>query len=71
VTSFDAVCRMVEAGLGIAVIPRHAAEAFTGKGRFIRRALDETWINRNLRIYAVCTSPRLPAVDALITALRA
>lgn len=71
VTSFDAVCRMVEAGLGVAVIPRRAADAFTGKGRFIRRELDEAWINRELRIYAVRTSPRLPAVDALIAALRA
>jgi DNA-binding transcriptional LysR family regulator len=71
VTSFDAVCRMVEAGLGISVIPRRAAEAFTGKGRFIRRVLDEPWINRDLRIYAVSASPRLPAVEALITALRA
>ena len=71
VTSFDAVCRMVQAGLGIAVIPRHAADAFAGKGRLVRRALDETWINRDLRVYAVRTKARLPAVDALIAALRA
>jgi DNA-binding transcriptional LysR family regulator len=71
VTSFDAVCRMVQAGLGIAVIPRHAADAFAGKGRLVRRPLDETWINRDLRVYAVGTRARLPAVDALITALRA
>lgn len=70
VTSFDAVCRMVQAGLGIAVIPRHAADAFAGKGRLVRRALDESWINRDLRVYAVGTRSRLPAVDALIAALR-
>lgn len=70
VTSFDAVCRMVEAKLGIAVIPRRAAEAFTGKGRLIRRVLDEPWINRDLRVYSVSASPRLPAVEALISALR-
>lgn len=70
VTSFDAVCRMVEAGLGIAVIPRRAADAFTGKGRFIRRALDEAWSNRDLRVYALAATPRLPAVEALIEALR-
>jgi DNA-binding transcriptional LysR family regulator len=70
VTSFDAVCRMVQAGLGIAVIPRHAADAFAGKGRLVRRTLDESWINRELRVYAG-THARLPAVDALITALRA
>lgn len=70
VTSFDAVCRMVEAGLGLGVIPRRAADAFTGKGRFIRRALDEPWINRELRVYALGARSRLPAVDALIEALR-
>ena len=71
VTSFDAVCRMVEAGLGIAVIPRRAADAFTGKGRFVRRALDEPWIERDLNVYALAGSSRLPAVEALIEALRA
>jgi len=71
VTSFDAVCRMVQAGLGVAVIPRHAADAFAGKGRLVRRPLDESWINRDLRVYAAATSARLPAVEALITALRA
>jgi len=71
VTSFDAVCRMVEAGLGIAVIPRRAADAFSSTGRFVRRALDEPWINRDLRVYALAASSRLPAVDALIRALRA
>ncbi|HZP88084.1 MAG TPA: LysR family transcriptional regulator [Burkholderiales bacterium] len=71
VTSFDAVCRMVEAGLGIAVIPRRAADAFTGKGRLVRRTLDEPWINRDLRVYALSATPRLPAVQALIEALRA
>jgi DNA-binding transcriptional LysR family regulator len=70
VTSFDAVCRMVEAGLGIGVIPRRAADAFTGKGRFVRRGLDEPWSNRNLCVYALAATPRLPAVEALIEALR-
>jgi len=71
VTSFDAVCRMVEAGLGVAVIPKRAADAFTGKGRFVRRPLDETWMNRDLRVYARASGSRLPAVQALIQALRA
>jgi len=71
VTSFDAVCRMVEAGLGIAVIPRRAADTFAGKRRFVRRALDEPWSNRDLHVYALAASRRLPAVEALIRALRA
>lgn len=70
VTSFDAVCRMVEAGLGIAVIPGHAAAAVARAGRIIRRPLDENWVNRELRLYALRKSPRSRAVDALISALR-
>jgi DNA-binding transcriptional LysR family regulator len=38
VSSFDAVCRMVEAGLGIAVIPQSAAAAYAGNPRFVRCA---------------------------------
>lgn len=70
VTSFDAVCRMVEAGLGIAVIPDTAAAAVARAGRIIGRPLDENWVNRELRLYALRKSPRPRAVDALITALR-
>jgi DNA-binding transcriptional LysR family regulator len=71
VNSFDGVCRMVEAGLGVAVIPNSAASAYAGTGRFERRALDEPWSSRReLRLYAPRKSPRLAAVGALISALR-
>ena len=70
VNSFDAVCRMVEAGLGIAVVPESAASAYAGTRRFVRRALDEPWAARELRVYALRKAPRLRAVQALIDALR-
>ena len=70
VSSFDAVCRMVEAGLGIAVIPRSAAAAYAGNPRFVRRPLDEPWAARELRMYALRKSPRLRAVAALIDNLQ-
>jgi DNA-binding transcriptional LysR family regulator len=70
VNSFDAVCRMVEAGLGVAVVPTSAASAYAGTRHFVRRALDEAWVDRELRLYALQKKPRLRAVDALITALR-
>ncbi|WP_418120663.1 LysR substrate-binding domain-containing protein [Variovorax sp. 350MFTsu5.1] len=69
VSSFDAVCRMVEAGLGIAVIPQSAAAAYAGNPRFVRRPLDEPWAARKLRMYALRKTPRLRAVAALIDAL--
>ncbi|WP_310568103.1 LysR family transcriptional regulator [Hydrogenophaga sp.] len=71
VNSFDAVCRMVEAGLGIAVVPASAASAYAGTRRFVRRALDEAWAERQLCVYALRKTPRLRAVQALIEALRA
>jgi len=70
VSSFDAVCRMVEAGLGIAIIPRSAAAAYAGNPRFARLALDEPWAARELRVYALRKSPRPRAVAAMIEALQ-
>ncbi|MCG5263253.1 LysR family transcriptional regulator [Cupriavidus gilardii] len=70
VSSFEAACRMVEAGLGLAVIPHSATTAYAGTRRFVRVPLDEPWRQRELRVYAPRKSPRLRAVDALIAALR-
>ncbi|MES2361351.1 MAG: LysR substrate-binding domain-containing protein [Pseudomonadota bacterium] len=69
VTSFDASCRMVEAGLGIAVMPHSAAAAYAGSRRFVRRPLDEAWAPRALHVYALRKYPRLRSVQALIEAL--
>jgi len=70
VSSFDAVCRMIEAGLGLSVIPRSAAAAYAGNPRFARIGLDEPWAARSLRLYALRKSPRLRSVAALVEALR-
>jgi DNA-binding transcriptional LysR family regulator len=69
VSSFDASCRMIEAGLGIAVIPRSAAAAYAGSPRFVRRPLEEPWAPRALNIYALRKTPRRRAVQSLIEAL--
>ncbi len=69
VTSFDAACRMVEARLGVAVIPQSAVAAYAGAKRFAKRPLDEEWAARELRVYALRKVPRLASVNALIAAL--
>ncbi|WP_331251580.1 LysR family transcriptional regulator [Cupriavidus necator] len=69
VSSFEAGCRMVEAGLGIAVLPTSASAAYAGSDHFVRIPLHETWSNRHLMIYAPYKNPRLRAVTALIKAL--
>lgn len=72
VNSFDAQCRMVEAGLGIGIVPSSAASAFAGSHAFVRRPLNEKWgRERRLRVHAVRQSSRLKAVQALIDSLRA
>lgn len=70
VSSFDAVCRMVEAGLGIAIIPQSAASAYAGMPRFVRRPLAEPWAARQLHLYALRRTPQPRAVQALIDSLR-
>lgn len=70
VNSFDAQCRMVEAGLGIGIIPTSAASAFAGSINFVRRPLNEVWAQeRALQIHAPRKVPRPLAVQALIDAL--
>ncbi|WP_249931370.1 LysR family transcriptional regulator, partial [Ramlibacter sp. 2FC] len=71
VSGFDAACRMVEAGLGIALIPLSAAKAYAGTARFVRRPLAEPWAARELCLYALRKTPRLRPVQALIDALKA
>lgn len=69
-SSFDAVCRMVEAGLGVAVIPQSAATAYAGADRFVRRPLAEAWAQRELRLYALKRQPQPRNVQALIESLQ-
>lgn len=70
VSSFEAGCRMVEAGLGIAVLPESASAAYAGTRRFVRIPLDEPWRERQLLVYAPYKSPRLRAISSLLAALR-
>lgn len=70
VNSFDAVCRMVEAGLGIAVVPRSAATAYAGTSPFELRPLTDPWADRSLTLVSLKKSPRRAAVQALLDALR-
>ncbi len=70
VNSFDAQCRMVEAGLGIGIVPTSAASAFAGSQGFVRRPLDEPWAKtRTLQLHALRKKPRPRAVQALIDLL--
>lgn len=62
VDSFDGVCRMVQSGFGIGILPVIAARnlAYSLGLRLID--LDETWA---LRKFAICTNPHFPATLAM------
>ena len=65
VNSFDALCLMVEAGLGIGIVPKGAAKPYF-KGLRIRSIiLDEPWANRELKL-CVRSLEALPAAARLL-----
>lgn len=50
VRSFEAVCRMVEAGLGAAVLPQNVVQPFVDGGRLRMIALKDPWAERRMQI---------------------
>ncbi|HEY4074853.1 MAG TPA: LysR family transcriptional regulator [Herbaspirillum sp.] len=48
--SFDAICRMVEAGVGIAIVPETAAKRCQRSMRIQRKLLSDAWATRTLNI---------------------
>jgi DNA-binding transcriptional LysR family regulator len=67
--SFEAVCRMVEAGVGVAVVPAIAAEGHAGAGKLRMLTLTDAWADRQLLIcarnFAQLSVPALKLVEAL------
>jgi DNA-binding transcriptional LysR family regulator len=66
VTSFDAVCAMVAAGLGIGVIPTAAAAAYTAQLRLVALPLSDTWAKRQLHICTRTNQPLAAAAQRLL-----
>jgi len=50
VHSFDAICRMIEAGLGVGILPDKAAESHTRSMRIVAVPIDGDWADRNINI---------------------
>lgn len=50
VTSFDAVCAMVAAGLGIGVVPRAATTPYTASLGLVPVVLNDAWARRRLHL---------------------
>lgn len=65
VTGYDALCLMVEAGLGIGVLPRAVAEPYLRSLRVSAITLDEPWARRELKI-CVRAYDELPVAARLL-----
>ncbi len=61
VRSFDAVYRMVEAGLGVAVLPRNVVRTFATDERVCTVPLQDAWARRRMYV-CVASMERLPTV---------
>lgn len=67
--SFEAVCRMVEAGVGVAVVPAIAAGHHADAGRLRILKLTDAWADRQLlvcaRRFELLSAPAVRLVEAL------
>lgn len=69
VSSFDALCLMVEAGLGIGIVPKGAAKPYLKGLRIHAIALDEPWAQRELKICVRSFAALPAAAQQLVTHL--
>ncbi|HBX57236.1 LysR family transcriptional regulator [Pseudomonas sp. UBA2684] len=70
VSSFEAICRMIEAGVGIGVIPESAAQRHSRTMQLATIALDEAWAVRERSILVRDLEALPGSVRALIATLR-
>lgn len=68
VRSFDAVCHLVASGLGLAILPKAAAQPMARSMGLRTRALADAWAQRELLI-AQPAATQDPVVHALVNFL--
>jgi DNA-binding transcriptional LysR family regulator len=66
VSSFDGICRMIEAGLGIGVLPERAVRAEILGAGLRAIALKDSWASRTLWLGVKSGAPLLPEVQKLL-----
>jgi DNA-binding transcriptional LysR family regulator len=71
VNGFDALCLMVEAGLGIGIVPKGAAKPYFKGLRLCSVILDEPWADRELILCVRCFDSLPLAAQLLVRHLRA
>ena len=71
VRSFDAMCQMINANLGIGVLPRAACAPILGKRGLRALKIDETWATRKLVVATKSRTPLTPSALLLVEHLQA
>jgi DNA-binding transcriptional LysR family regulator len=69
-SSFDVVCQMVEAGTGLAIVPRAAAERWRRLASFSIVPLSDSWVVRHLSLCVRSLQSATPHARRLVTYLR-
>ena len=69
VNGFETVCSMVEANLGVGLVPERCAERYVATGQVTAVALDEDWATRYWKICVRDLASQPPPVRLLVTHL--
>jgi DNA-binding transcriptional LysR family regulator len=69
-SSFDVVCQMVEAGTGLAIVPRAAAQRWRRLASFSIVPLTDSWVVRHLSLCVRSLQSATPHSRRLLTYLR-
>lgn len=66
---FEAVCRMIEAGMGVGVLPRHAAQAYLPGMQLEIRPLRDEWAVRQMLVCTARGREKLEPLERLVQGL--
>jgi DNA-binding transcriptional LysR family regulator len=66
VNDFETVCNMVEASLGVGLVPERCAKRYVAAGQVTAVPLDEKWATRNWKICVRDPASQPPPVRILV-----
>ncbi|NWA28532.1 LysR family transcriptional regulator [Pseudomonas gingeri] len=70
ISSFDCMCRMVSAGLGVAILPRSVINQYLRSHKLKAVTLDEAWAHRSLMLVCKKYDAASPTLKTLIDHLQ-
>ncbi|MNP39314.1 LysR substrate binding domain protein [compost metagenome] len=71
ISSFDCICRMAAAGMGVAVLPRSVVKPYQRSLKLKIVRLDESWAARDLQLILQSYDAAAPTLRTFIDSVRA